>query len=519
MGKIAFFDCSAGAAGDMILGSLIDAGASLDAIKAGLQTIEAIRGEWDISTERVWKGKGLIAATKLHVSSIHEHASLPAPYHVLKVMPVEETLKVLPLNDARHTHDDVSHNHSHNHSHDHDDGHHHDHDHSHHHGHESDDVDHDHERNFQTISDMIDKSLLSPWVKEHSKRVFRVLAEAEAAVHGTTMDKVHFHEVGAIDSIVDTIGSVLALELLRVDQVHCSFLPFSKGFIHCMHGVMPVPAPATLRLFMDMPLCPAPKGATGELVTPTGASLMKALAQSFGQPPPFVPTSSGSGAGTKEFPNHANIVRVVVGDACEPSATIANVRWTPMNNNAESTLPSMALPVDSTVENVSVLETNLDDINPQVFGHVQDLLFAHGALDVWLQPIQVVHPVLRDHEPHVVVMQMKKNRPAFLLSVLCHHQNVGELSGIVFCETTTLGIRRQVMDRIVLRRESTTVSSSFGDASVKIGYLNGRVVNVQPEFDDCKVRGSIASGGSPLPATISALALEKVGKAAPSNEP
>ncbi|RHY59598.1 hypothetical protein DYB30_004548 [Aphanomyces astaci] len=183
---------------------------------------------------------------------------------------------------------------------------------------------------------MIDGSGLSRWVKENSKRVFHCLAEAEASVHGTTMDKVHFHEVGAIDSLVDTIGSVLALELLGVDQVHCSFLPFSKGFVRCLHGIMPVPAPATLRLFHGIPMvC---RRAVGELVTPTGASLMKALAKTFGQPPPFVPTASGSGAGTKDFPNHANIVRVVIGTA----------------------------PTDATIENVAVLETNLDDMNPQV---------------------------------------------------------------------------------------------------------------------------------------------------------
>ncbi|ETW08503.1 hypothetical protein H310_01068 [Aphanomyces invadans] len=490
MGKIAYFDCSAGAAGDMILASLIDAGAPLDAIKAGLLTIPAIRGEWDILTERVWRGTGLIAATKIHVSSIYDHESLPAPQHgeaAANDAPHEQSKQVFQDHDdqihQRHHHD---HDHHHGHSHDH--SHHHDlENHSHgpnHDGH----VDHEH-RNYRTIAAMIDASEMSPWVKENSKRVFHCLGEAEASVHGTTMDKVHFHEVGAIDSLIDTIGSVLALELLHIDEVHCSFLPFSKGFVRCTHGVMPVPAPATLRLFHGIPMGPAPKGAVGELVTPTGASLMKALARTFGQPPPFVPIALGSGAGTKDFPNHANIVRVVIGTAVDPSTTVVNANWTPVPS------PELIGTSDTTIEHVSVLETNVDDMNPQVFGHVQERLLQKGALDVWVQPIQ-----------------MKKNRPATLMSVLCHHHQVGDLSTILFEETTTLGIRRQTMERITLRRERIDVASQYGTASVKIAYLNERVVNVQPEYEDCRAL-SLATQ-TPLKtvlATISSLAMEKAG--------
>ncbi|CAK4115365.1 unnamed protein product [Aphanomyces euteiches] len=229
-----------------------------------------------------------------------------------------------------------------------------------------------------------------------------------------------------------------------------------------MHGVMPVPAPATLRLFMGIPVAPAPNGAVGELVTPTGASLMKALAKTFGQPPPFLPTASGSGAGTKDFPNHANIVRVVIGDAIEPSASVPNASWRPM-------LPRERQ-LDASGENVIVLETNLDDMNPQ----------------------------------------MKKNRPATLLSVLCHHQKVDELSQILFDETTTLGIRRQTMNRLVLRREKINVATPYGIASAKIGYMDDRVVNVQPEYEDCKALA--LSQNVPLKvvlAKVSSLAFEQ----------
>ncbi|KDO16831.1 hypothetical protein SPRG_17687 [Saprolegnia parasitica CBS 223.65] len=294
---------------------------------------------------------------------------------------------------------------------------------------------------------MLDASGLSPWVREKSKDVFACLARAEARAHGASVDQVHFHEVGAIDSIIDTVGSVLALELLHVDEVHCSPLPYSNGFVKCMHGLMPVPVPATLDLMQGVPVIPAPKGqSTGELVTPTGMSLMKALATSFGPPPAFIPHTHGSGAGTKDFPGHANIVRVVIGDAAHP------VSPSPTND-----------------ESVVVLETNLDDMNPQILSHVQELLFDQGALDVWWQPIQ-----------------MKKNRPGILLSVLCLPGGVNALSTTLFCETTTLGIRRRTMERAVLKRLFMTVTSLYGPASVKVGYLNGAPVNVQPEFDDCQ---------------------------------
>lgn len=176
-------------------------------------------------------------------------------------------------------------------------------------------------RNLDDIKALIAESELSDWAKEESVAVFTLLAQAEAHTHGTSLEEIHFHEVGAIDSIVDTIGSVIALDLLGVREVHASFLPFSSGMVKCMHGVLPVPPPATFRLMIGVPVCPAPKGAKGELVTPTGISLVKALASTFGEPPAFIPTHTGVGAGTKDFPEHANIVRIAIGTKIDPMAT------------------------------------------------------------------------------------------------------------------------------------------------------------------------------------------------------
>ncbi|GMF54881.1 unnamed protein product [Phytophthora fragariaefolia] len=373
----------------------------------GLESLRGIKGEWELSTSRAWKGPGSIAGTKAHVGSIYQHKEAGAP----------------TPGDALHH----GHNHSHEHSHSH--GHGHSHTHSHSHGHEdthdhhddhgaaevegeavsvemSHDHSHDHEhghdhepepahafggeekhedepmRNLDDIKALIAESELSDWAKEKSIAVFSLLAQAEAHTHGTSLEEIHFHEVGAIDSIIDTIGSVIALDLLGVREVHASFLPFSSGTVKCMHGVLPVPPPATFRLMIGVPVCPAPKG------------LVKALASTFGEPPAFIPTHTGVGAGTKDFPEHANIVRVAIGKKIDPMATEKSY----VNPAASRSAEPASCPYAT--EKVVVLETNLDDLNPQVIGYVSELLLLeHHALDVWKQPIQ-----------------MKKNRPGVCLS-------------------------------------------------------------------------------------------------------
>ncbi|TMW56161.1 hypothetical protein Poli38472_008809 [Pythium oligandrum] len=437
------FERLLGIAGDMLLGALIDAGAPLGEIKSGLASITGIQGEWDLSTSKVWKGPGRIAGTKAHVSSVYQHRSAPVP----GVVTDEEHHHVHDHDhDHQHGHDH-GHEHSHEHSHDHDHGH----GHSHDHGHDSHG---EPMRNLGDIKTLVLKSELSEWAKEKSIAAFTLLAEAEAHTHGTTIDEIHFHEVGAIDSIVDTVGSILAMDLLGVRQVYCSALPMSTGTVRCAHGLLPVPPPATFRLMIGVPVCPAPKEAKGELVTPTGISLVKALVTEFSEPPLFVPTHTGVGAGTKEFPGHANIVRVAIGTTVEPSAQ------------------SVAQSGDSTpgqLEEVVILETNVDDLNPQVLGYVQERVLQAHALDVWTQPIQ-----------------MKKNRPGILLSVLCTLEHERNLTKLLYQETTTLGIRRKVMQRTCLERRFFVVEAYGRKVDVKVGYYEGEVVNVYPEYEHCK---------------------------------
>lgn len=454
---IAYVDCAAGVAGDMLLGALIDAGASIEEIKRQLSTLPGIQGEWDLHISRLHKGPGRIAGSKVTVSSVYGHRSAPAPGAVAKneVEGHDQT----HAHDHEHSHQeegalDHGHNHSHEHDHDHELSH--DHNHSHDHGH-----DHDHGhghsndgepmRNLQVISSMIQRSELSSWAKEKSIAAFTLLAEAEAHTHGTTIDEIHFHEVGAIDSIVDTVGSIIALDILGVREVCSTPLPFSSGTVFCAHGILPVPPPATFRLMIGVPVCPAPKGAKGELVTPTGISLIKAVTTTYGEPPAFIPTHTGVGAGTKEFPNHANIVRVAIGQR------IDNV-----------IAPSLA--TQSVMEQVVILETNLDDVNPQVIGYVQELLLDKcHALDVWTQPIQ-----------------MKKNRPGVMVSVMAKAEHEDLITQTLFRETTTLGVRRRVMERSTLDRRFVSISYKGQDVRVKVASRDGELLNVYPEFDHCK---------------------------------
>ncbi|TDH68699.1 hypothetical protein CCR75_004590 [Bremia lactucae] len=467
---LAFIDCSAGIAGDMLLGALIDAGAPLEEITRGLESLQGIEGEWKLHIRQVWKGPGSIAGTKVDVESIYRHkgADAPAP------------------NNRGHEH-----SHSHGHSHGHHHRHNHNmptqneikntqaasiemtHDHSHDHVHDHDsraqenpigENEKEPMRNLNDIKKLIAESDLSEWVKEKSVAVFTLLAQAEAHTHGTLLEEIHFHEVGAIDSIVDTIGSILALDLLHVRQVHASFLPFSSGTVNCMHGVLPVPPPATFRLMIGVPVCPAPKGATGELVTPTGISLVKALASTFGEPPPFIPTHTGVGAGTKDFPEHANIVRVAIGMKVDPMAT-AKSYVNPAIRLAKR--KDASYPFE--MEKVVILETNVDDLNPQIVGYVSErLLSSHLALDVWQRPIQ-----------------MKKNRPGVCLSILCRMEREQEIFETLFRETSTLGIRRIIIDRAFLHRKVVQVPAFGRSVDVKVAFLGDEVVNVHPEYAHC----------------------------------
>ncbi|MGQ9518608.1 MAG: nickel pincer cofactor biosynthesis protein LarC [Candidatus Fervidibacter sp.] len=297
-----------------------------------------------------------------------------------------------------------------------------------------------HERHFPEIKELIASSDLPEPVKAKSITVFQLLAEAEAKVHGISVNEVHFHEVGAVDSIVDIVGSVYGLHLLGVESVFASAVPFTRGRVKTAHGELPVPAPATLELLGGIPTHPLDINA--ELVTPTGAALLKGLAESFGLPPPFTPQRIGYGAGKQDLP-FPNILRVVIGEM------------------------SSELPLER--ERLVVVETNLDDMTGELAGYTMERLLEAGARDVWITPAQ-----------------MKKNRPAIVLSVLCDKASLSTVMQILLRETTTLGVRVQEVERFCLHREIKEVSTPYGKVKVKLALWGNEIVNIAPEFEDCR---------------------------------
>lgn len=297
-------------------------------------------------------------------------------------------------------------------------------------------------RHLHHVREILDKSSLSVGVREQAFRIFTRLAEAEAAVHGTTVEQVHFHEVGAIDAIVDIVGACIAVEALQIDRICCSPIPTGSGTVQCSHGEMPVPAPATAALLLGVPLaaCDEP----GELTTPTGAAILSTLAASFGPLPAMTLEKIGVGAGQREGRNRANVLRLLIGQATEPDRT--------------------------EVDQVIVLEANLDDVTAEVIGYVYDRLLSAGALDVYTTPLG-----------------MKKSRPGTLLSVLAPPNLREKIEEILFAETSTFGIRSWLAERRKLARERVTVQTEMGPIRVKIGRRGGKVIRVSPEYEDCRV--------------------------------
>ncbi|MBI3797997.1 MAG: nickel pincer cofactor biosynthesis protein LarC [Deltaproteobacteria bacterium] len=294
------------------------------------------------------------------------------------------------------------------------------------------------ERSFRAIARMLQESDVIPQVKETALRIFTVLAEAEGRVHGVAAEAVHFHEVGAVDSIVDIVGAAFGLYTLGIEKVYASALPMGKGFVPSRHGVLPIPGPATVELLKGWPV--RFEDGPAEMVTPTGAAIIAAVAQ-HAAVPQLQLTAVGYGAGERTLSDRPNLLRVVLGNTSE----------TPRE------------------EQLLVLETNIDDLNPELYEHVMERLFAAGARDVFLAPIQ-----------------MKKNRPGMLLWVLGDIADRDKLSTILFAETSTLGIRSSVVTRVALRRESKEVVTPYGSVRVKLAYSPDGRVNVAPEYEDCK---------------------------------
>lgn len=294
-------------------------------------------------------------------------------------------------------------------------------------------------RHLHHITDMIDGSSLTPPQKDLATRIFTRLGEAEAKVHGTTIRKVHFHEVGAVDSIADIVGSAIGIDLLGADQICCSPVPTGSGFIKIAHGRVSVPAPATAELLTDIPL--APSIVEAELTTPTGAAIVSTVTDKFGPLPPMSIEAIGYGAGSRDFDEQANVTRLIVGQACENR--LADQVW--------------------------VLETNLDDVSGEVVGHCSSILLEAGALDVYTVPVQ-----------------MKKNRPGILLCVLCGPSELDKLENLIFRETTTLGIRRWLASRHKLERRHRTIQTDWGTVDGKEAVLAEGITSFSPEYESCK---------------------------------
>ncbi|MFN0084594.1 MAG: nickel pincer cofactor biosynthesis protein LarC [Blastocatellia bacterium] len=399
MARTLYLDCFAGASGDMLIGALLDCGLDFERLKSELAGI----GVDGYQLRAATVDRCGIAATKFDVD-LGEGAHEPAHDHV---------------HDHAHPHDHSHHDHAavapHLHS-----------------GH----------RALSTIRRMIADSALSPGVKAHSQAIFQRIGEAESKIHNLPLESVHFHEVGAVDSIVDIVGCCIGLEALGIERVISSPLHVGFGTFRCAHGIYPVPGPATTELLRGVPIYS--KDVEGELMTPTGAAIISTLAESYGHLPMMRIERIGYGAGTRTYPKFPNVLRAILGE----------IESDP----------------DETPDLVTVIEANLDDLNPQVFGHLMERALAAGALDLFYTAVQ-----------------MKKNRPGVLVTLLCRPEDRPRMIDLLLGETTTLGVRYRDERREILRREFLPVETEYGPIRIKISKSrDGRAMNASPEFEDCR---------------------------------
>jgi len=297
-------------------------------------------------------------------------------------------------------------------------------------------------RSLSAILEVLKNSQLAAEVRDRAATIFQKLGEAEARVHDVPLEKIHFHEVGAVDAIIDIVGACVGFHALGIERFTCSALNVGGGTVRMAHGTLPVPAPATANLLQGKPTYS--NGVQRELVTPTGAAIVATLCDSFGPQPPMSVSAIGYGAGTADLEGQPNVLRLMVGEA------------------AEKVVPGFD-------QEIAVIEANLDDMNPQIYGYFLEKALAAGALDVFTTPVQ-----------------MKKNRPGTLLTVLCQPADASTLMELIFAETTTFGVRSYRAQRRTLPRESVKVSTSYGEVRVKLSRVNGRILHVAPEYDDCR---------------------------------
>ena len=425
--KTLYLDIFSGIAGDMFIGALLDLGVDLHELERELKKLKVDGYHLHVSTQQKSSISGVKFDVHLEDQHSHDHG-----------------------HDHEHGHD---HKHDHQHGHSHDHGHDHGHDHDHHddHGHQHA---HSHgaNRDFSQIKELISQSELSSWVKEKSLAVFQRIAVAEGKIHGLPPGEVHFHEVGAVDSIVDIVGAAIALELLGKPRILASRVVEGTGWIDCAHGRFPVPAPATLAILGEAGVGVTQCDEPNEMVTPTGAALLAEFVERFGPMENLVAEKIGFGLGTRENKTRPNVLRAVFGE--ETKAAVSG------QASSESGWETSRM---------AVLEANLDDCTGQILGNFMELALAEGALDVYYTPVQ-----------------MKKNRPGILLSLLCAEADAEKFLELILSETTTFGVRQTIADCHRLRREFTQVTTPSGDVVVKIGRLGGKVVQRAPEYESAK---------------------------------
>ena len=437
--RVAYIDCFAGIAGDMLLGALVDAGVPAEVLAdatAALGLGASLRIERvERSGISCTKGHVLVDGhlAEAHAETAHEHEHESHAHE--------------------HTHDDAAHGHGHEHSHKHEHAHAeneaHAHGHSHSHEHTHDGVAHTHEhshargRSLSAIRRLIHDAALDGPVKQTAIRAFELLGHAEAKVHNVAVEEIHFHEVGAVDAIVDIVAASAGIHSLNVAAWHSSPINVGGGTVVCAHGNFPVPAPATADLLRGLPTYSA--HVEQELVTPTGAALLRAIGPVFGPQPAMRVERIGYGAGTRNSKEFPNVLRVSVGEASETEAVAG------LNG-----------------ETVTVMETALDDLSPQVLAYVAETALAQGALDAMLTPVI-----------------MKKGRPGTLLTVLCNPADSAALERLILTETSTLGVRIRQEKRTCLERRQLPVATEYGEIRIKVGTLGGETMNSAPEYEDC----------------------------------
>jgi uncharacterized protein (TIGR00299 family) protein len=410
--RIAYLDCFSGISGDMFLGALVSAGVPADLLR---QTVSA--PDVGAALEIAGVERNGIAATKVDVLVDGE-----------RDLPKEEFLS--------RQHGEGVHVHPHEHG-----GHVHEHPHSHAHEKEHEQHSHAHpHRGLKEIREIIRRSAISEDAKEKAVAIFQALGEAEAKIHHQDVEEIYFHEVGSVDAIVDIVCAAVGAEALAVDRWICSPLNVGGGVVRCQHGTLPVPAPATIELLRGAPVYSS--GIQKELVTPTGAAIVRALVSEYGSFPAMAVQAIGYGAGSRNLPGMPNVTRLTVGE------------------NKEE-------PAEQTT--VTVIEANLDDMSPQLFGYVLERLLEAGALDAYATPVQ-----------------MKKSRPGLLLTVLARNEDAPRMAKLIFAETTTLGLRMRQDRRYALDRRHVAVATPWGEVRIKVGSMRGTDCNAAPEFEDCR---------------------------------